>query len=277
MGQKLYEKDQSGITFKTTRHIGDVRIPNYVYDIWMPLIGSDAIGIYGTYCRLEMRGSVKKITLDTLAKSCRIGTRKLKKINEKLQECGFITVTYPKGKARVMHYTTEIVTHDPPKKVSQKLIETYGLNDYEPLTPWLVAPPLIPEPEMPNDTPPKCQTASPGNVKQHLHEVSNGPSMIEDLGIEDLGIEDLGMTTPEKTNEEILQGKESAISTGVQDEKNPDQAFTGYPTQYTKTTSDTCEKNPAQVFKDKYSEQEKDQRKIYEGSYEVNAPERQQG
>lgn len=38
--QKLYDiTEDGGIRFVTRRRAGEVRIPNYVYDIWMPLLG----------------------------------------------------------------------------------------------------------------------------------------------------------------------------------------------------------------------------------------------
>ena len=125
------DTDNGGIEFITHRRPGDVRIPNYVYDMWMPVIGSDAIGVYGVYCRLEMKGGVKKITLSTLAKACRIGVKKLNSINDKLEKCGFIKVTKPQGAARLMHWTTSIEIFDPPQKVSNEFIKEYCNDDYE--------------------------------------------------------------------------------------------------------------------------------------------------
>ena len=119
MGQKLYHPTANGgIQFRSERKPGDVRIPNYVYDLWMPLLGAEAIGVYAVYCRLEMGGSVKKITLGELANACRIGKGKLDEINDRLQTCGFIKIVKPTGAARLMHWTTEITVLDPPMTVS---------------------------------------------------------------------------------------------------------------------------------------------------------------
>lgn len=142
MGRKLYEKMESGgIRFKSKRQSGHVRIPNYVYDIWMPLLGATAIGIYGVYCRLERQGTVKAMTMQTLATVCRVGKTRLYKINETLESCGFVGIVSPKGHKRLMHWTTEIEVLDPPQEVSPDLIEKYAIKGktYQTLTPWLVA------------------------------------------------------------------------------------------------------------------------------------------
>jgi hypothetical protein len=91
---------------------------------------------------LERGDSVKAITLADIARACRIGTDKLRTVNEALADCGFITMNKPTGQARLMHWTTEIVVHDPPMQVSKELIDKYGPRDekdsYGILTPWLM-------------------------------------------------------------------------------------------------------------------------------------------
>jgi hypothetical protein len=138
-GRKLYfNNEQGGIEFRSNRKIGDVRIQNYVYDIWLPLLGATSIGVYGVYCRLERNGSVKGLNQSKLAKMCRVGTRKLAEINEQLADCGFITVRKPQGYEKLMHYTTQITVEDPPQTASKKLQDKYAPpSGYEILTPWL--------------------------------------------------------------------------------------------------------------------------------------------
>jgi len=188
MGKKLYEKSQSGnFRFKTTRKIGDVRIPNYVYDLWMPLVGATAIGVYGTYCRLEREGSVKAITMADLAKACRIGTDKLRTINETLEECGFVSITKPEGAARLMHFTTEITTHNPPFVIPKKLIEKLAITSgYEVLSKWLVEE---------NDQEDEDQTPSSENLdgfseepNQALDEDLSGSPKVVALGLQPLEV-----------------------------------------------------------------------------------------
>lgn len=137
MGQKLYSQDETGIKFSSERKPGEVRIPNYVYDIWLPILGSDALAVYTVYCRLEMKGAVKKIKLVDIARACRIGKTKLNKINDKLENCGFVKINKPAGETRLMHWTTEVIVLDPPRKIAQKLIDKYAPS-YEILTPWLL-------------------------------------------------------------------------------------------------------------------------------------------
>lgn len=138
-GNKFYAETSSGDTiFRTERKVGEVRIPNYVYDIWMPIIGAVGMGVYGTYCRLERGDKVKGLNQNKIAKLCRIGTRKLAGINDMLVECGFIRIKKPKKAERLMHYTTEITTLDPPHKVSKGIKDKYAPESgYEVLSPWL--------------------------------------------------------------------------------------------------------------------------------------------
>jgi hypothetical protein len=176
-----HETEGGGIVFRTERTVGHVRIPNYVYDIWMPLLGAEAIGVYSVYCRLEMGGSVKKISQRSLATACRIGEVKLNEINTKLEWCGFIKVVKPTGAKRLMHWTTEIVVKDPPQKVWPELIKQLGLqkSGYKPLAPWLKA-------ETPKDeTPTSPETL--GNVSGDVAAMS---PRLNPLGLQTLVYED---------------------------------------------------------------------------------------
>jgi len=182
VGRTFYtESPYGGIAFRSERRPGDVRIPNYVFDIWMPLLGAVAIGVYGTYCRLEMGGAVKKITLASLAKACRIGVERLGKINAQLEECGFIRVNKPTGTARLMHWTTEIVVLDPPTDISQELLHKYAApSGYEVLTPWLAE-----SPENPNgfSDEPRQESRSDPNPEPNIETLD----ILEPLSIEDNG------------------------------------------------------------------------------------------
>jgi hypothetical protein len=170
MGKKLYfPTDEGGIQFKTERRVGDVRIPNYIYDLWMPLIGSDAIGVYAVFCRLERSGGIKGITMQDIANACRIGKAKLAKLMKILEECEFIETKKPTGQARLWHYTTEITVKDPAQEISKEIIEEYQPSrGYEPLTPWLSE---EESPEIPNGT--------SDSTKQYVDEIPNGTSTVE--------------------------------------------------------------------------------------------------
>lgn len=194
MGQKLYEwPDEGGIVFASERKPWNVCIPIFIYDLWLPLLGVEVVGVYSVYCRLEMAGEVKKMTQAKLAQACRIGTRRLAKINEMLEDCGFITVEAPQGQDRLKHFTTKIILKDPPQKVSQELIDKYHQlekSDYEPLTTWLIADEdsQVKTPEMSND--------NAGDVKRQHDALSNDNAKIGTLGVEELGVLEKPRATP---------------------------------------------------------------------------------
>jgi len=174
MGQKLYSEDAGGIRF-TSRRKGEVRIPNYVYDLWLPLLGATAIGVYSMYCRLEREDIVKAMTQARIAKMCRIGTRKLAEINDVLEDCGFIVITKPEGHKRLMHWTTEIEIFEAEERVSQKLIDKYAPESgYECLSPWLVAE------KLPNIS---------AEVTQHLDKKLGDNANVVSLGLNPLEVE----------------------------------------------------------------------------------------
>ena len=138
---KPYETTASGgFRVVSGRKIGEVRIPNYVYDLWLPLLGGEAIAVYGVYCRLERAKVVKGISFRKIAVACQIGDAKLNSINDMLTDCGFVTIKKPEGRARGQHLTSEITTLDPPRKLSPEIIEKYkGKRGYAPLSEWLVS------------------------------------------------------------------------------------------------------------------------------------------
>lgn len=187
MGKKFYTQTDAGVSFKSERRPGDVRIPNYIYDMWLPLLGSDTIGVYSVYCRLEREGVVKQLTMQRLARTCRIGKSKLARINDELAHCEFIRIVKPTGKKRLMHWTTEIIILDPPQFVSQELIDEFALKTgYEVLTPWL----MKDEAGLPED--PFGSSDIPDQVS---HEDPNGFPSIESLGLNPLGIEEEPQTS----------------------------------------------------------------------------------
>lgn len=175
--KKLYtESESGGIRVISGRKIGEVRIPNYVYDLWLPLIGGDALTVYGVYCRLERGKTVRAFTMRDVAKACRIGDKKLTEINTMLSDCGFVVVQKPIGKARANHFTTEITTLNPPRHIAAYLIEKYEIKSgYEPLSAWL----LDDESETPNsvsvETP---NDVSVRNTKQRVLEALDSVSTV---------------------------------------------------------------------------------------------------
>lgn len=182
MGKKLYQPTpEGGIRFISKRPWG-VDIPNYVYDIWMPVVGVCVVGVYGVYCRLEREGTVKAITQGKLARACRIGTTKLQKVNQCLERCGFITVKTPRGYERTMHWTTEITILEPPRTVSVELITQYStLERYDPLSTWLVAELAANEADDP--------TNESVNPIQECEAFLNGNANVDPLVVESLNKE----------------------------------------------------------------------------------------
>lgn len=200
MGQKLYDQDeQGGFAFKSERKAWGVDIPAYVYDLWMPLLGSDSLGVLGVYYRLAREDKIYRITLKELATACRIGTGKLTKINTMLAECKFIKLEKPEGWQRAAHYTTVIHVFDAPSVVSSRAIIKYAiLSGYKPLSHWLVE-----KSENPNGT-------SIGKPKQVLEKTQIGSPSIEPLTIAP-SIEPLKESAPNGASSRKLTKEESSL------------------------------------------------------------------
>lgn len=121
----------------------NVFIPAYVYDLWMPLLGAEAIGVYGAYVRLGFQNdAVYGRTLNEWAQVFRIGTRTLAAINAALEECGFIRIEHPSVTQKQKGFTTKIIVLNPPREVLPELIRKYAINGdperYQLLTPWFL-------------------------------------------------------------------------------------------------------------------------------------------
>jgi hypothetical protein len=163
------QTETGGTHFVSERRPGEVRIPNYVYDLWMPLLGIEAIGVYAVYCRLEREGTVKAMTQQRLAQEMRIGVAKLTKINDLLQRYGFIKVHKPEGHEKLMHYTTEITICDPPRTICKATIdELKHPQGYEVLCPWLMG-------QKPN--------GNAGDTKKSCDGIPNGNANVAPSGI----------------------------------------------------------------------------------------------
>jgi hypothetical protein len=185
--KKLYDRDSNGIRFKSDRKVGDVRIPNYVFDLWMPLLGVEVIGVYALYCRLERIDGIKGVTLDKIAQSCRIGKKTLLTINKTLAEHKFISIKKPKGQERLKHFTTEFTVHDPPTAIAQKVIKDNAHpQGYEPVANWLVDARELPE--VPLET-------SDGSDAKPPDVPDNTSTVLKPLGVEEDGI-DTGVSIP---------------------------------------------------------------------------------
>ncbi|MBU1626556.1 hypothetical protein KKB18_04230, partial [bacterium] len=80
MGKKLYKKNILGgyeIIDKTSQQ-PFVMIENYIIDLWMPIIGVDALGLYTAYKRAIFKeNKVIRRSQAELSKLLRIGKSKL--------------------------------------------------------------------------------------------------------------------------------------------------------------------------------------------------------
>lgn len=142
MATKLYEVDPEGTTqFKMGHRAWGVDVPAYVYDLWMPLIGVTAAGVYAVYSRLGYERKIWGQGILELAAAMRIGPNTLGAINETLAECGFIEIEIPQGHQRKMHYTTRITVLQAPSAIAPALVEKYTVGGdatrYRTLVPWL--------------------------------------------------------------------------------------------------------------------------------------------
>lgn len=145
MGKQYTQEADGTIRFTSARKSGEVRIPNYVVDLYLPVLGAQTLGLYVLYCRLEREGSVKGITGKRIASLCRMGLTSRDAANKVLQELGFVEVKPPRGKDRLRHFTTEIVVLDPPNRISKAQMEKFAAAGYDMVCPWLVADAHIPE------------------------------------------------------------------------------------------------------------------------------------
>lgn len=141
MTKTLYITHPDGvISFRSERRAGEVRIPNYVYDLWTPILGIAGLGLYAIYCRLEREGVTKGLSTRRLAKLARIGTTKLFELNALLQKYGFISIKQPPKYLKIKHFTSEITVKDPPATIDFTKIDADDLpvGGYEVLAPWLL-------------------------------------------------------------------------------------------------------------------------------------------
>lgn len=201
MGQKLYEMSEeggAGIIDKRKGWRGFIQTPNYIVDLWLPIIGHKAFTVYSTYCRLARDHEVKAIPQKTLANALRMGTGSLSAANKTLEECGFIKVIPPSKYQKSMHWTNCIKIYDPPVEVSAEIVEKYAHpQGYMPLSHWLVETSEEAdkndnvECEKPVEKGATTQMGSRNDNPNGYVDNPNGFSNIEDLNIEDLETEDL--------------------------------------------------------------------------------------
>lgn len=141
----LYQPiEGGGIVFVSERKMGDTRIPNYVIDMYMPLVGGDAFSLYNLYCRLERAGQVKGLNMTELGKAIHVSRNTISRLNDVLEAAGMIRMVKPSGREILMHYSTSIVLLDPPEIVTAETLSAVytflgrEISEYTLITSWLV-------------------------------------------------------------------------------------------------------------------------------------------
>lgn len=141
----LYQPiEGGGIVFVSERKMGDTRIPNYVIDMYMPLVGGDAFSLYNLYCRLERAGQVKGLNMTELGKAIHVSRNTISRLNDVLEAAGMIRMVKPSGREILMHYSTSIVLLDPPETVTTETLSAVytflgrEISEYTLITSWLV-------------------------------------------------------------------------------------------------------------------------------------------
>lgn len=91
-------------------------VPNYVVDLYLPIIGANGLGVLTTLYRLANNSEII-VNLTKLSRACRMGKRKLNSILDLLEKCDIVEVNKPTGQKRLKHFRTEITLLDPPVSV----------------------------------------------------------------------------------------------------------------------------------------------------------------
>lgn len=160
MGETIYIRTEDSIALEDGRKPYDVDIPAYVYDLWMPLIGSDVIGFYGVLCRLSRGNDLmergKGLSIADFEEATQKDRKTIAKFLQILSAMRFLRYRPPMSEAeRRAGVRTKIRVLDAPTKVTNADIKFAMDKDwtpkrknwkYKPLTDWLIKKPQ-PEPE----------------------------------------------------------------------------------------------------------------------------------
>ena len=134
--QTTYATTAQGIVIEDRRQTTNgAIIPNYLVDLYLPIIGYVGIGVLTTLYRLA-NSRQALIHLSEFAKAGRLGFRTLKKILDKLVECRLIKYQKPEGGARWKHLRTVVQILDAPKKVPAPRAQNVARLT---VVPWLFA------------------------------------------------------------------------------------------------------------------------------------------
>ena len=110
--------------------------PNYVIDLYLPIIGFEGLGLLTTLYRVAINDVKAIAVLNELARAGRVGFRLLDKLLSLLDELEIVKVMKPQGENRGRHLKTIIELLDAPAKVPAKFVETVLDRT---LTRWMIA------------------------------------------------------------------------------------------------------------------------------------------
>ena len=111
-------------------------VPNFVVDLYLPIIGYDGLGVLTLLYRLANTDDRVLTNLDAFARAGRVGFRRFSHLLQLLNELAIVAVQKPSGAARLKHHRTVIALLDPPTAVPAAMTSLV-LN--RTLTPWLVS------------------------------------------------------------------------------------------------------------------------------------------
>lgn len=162
---------------------GHVRTPNFVFDLWLPVLGLMVIGVYQIYLRLARNGVVSGYRQKDLARRLGISYNTLNKANNTLVAHGFLQIEEVKGAGRLMHKTLSIKVLDAPIKVK--------IGPEDTLSPWLCVS------EVQEVRSPSLTLSTSGGTHFEPPGVEDfNPQLLQTPSVKDLVSTDLDICTP---------------------------------------------------------------------------------
>lgn len=149
-------------------------VPNYVVDLYLPIIGYDGLGILTMLYRLAGNDFVDvKVYIRKYARAGKMGFDSFSDRLDLLAECGIVRVIKPEGMARLKHHRTQIELLDPPINVPEQY---GGVVKERAITQWLIR---RPDTEVPDRTSvPEVPDRTSESPEQDSVGVLSGTSMV---------------------------------------------------------------------------------------------------
>lgn len=133
---------------RTNKAKGFTPVYNYIIDLWVPVIGIRAFGLYVVYLRLAREDQAREkmytfYPIRELARVTRTSNSTILELNQTLQEHKFIDFKPPTGSERVFERkSTTIYIYDPPTEIAAETIREKcrgrkGEIIYKPVSWWL--------------------------------------------------------------------------------------------------------------------------------------------